>query len=202
MYGRWLTAQQKDERRQDNGDEKRLACHHPSDLLSSLTLEWIGGGQYGVVSPALRALPVRTLHVLSYISVIHLSEPTTDLARRMLTCHRPALGCSLVVPVSCVESTERGATALLFQGEPQRSERYSPQLNPELGMRVHRRPLSCKQRVGDTRQRFPVLAGRRLECFIHLVWLYAVWWVLVPSSWQVQDARSALRSLISLANFP
>ena len=31
-YGRWLTAQQKDER-QDNGDKKRLARHHPSDLL-------------------------------------------------------------------------------------------------------------------------------------------------------------------------
>ena len=37
----------------DNSDEKRLACHHPSDLLSSLTREWIGGGQYGVVLPAL-----------------------------------------------------------------------------------------------------------------------------------------------------
>ena len=53
VYGRWLTAPQKDERRQDNGDKKRLACHHLSDLLCSLTSEWIGGGQHGVVSPAL-----------------------------------------------------------------------------------------------------------------------------------------------------
>ena len=34
MYGRRLTAQQKDERRQGNGDKKRLARHHPSDSLS------------------------------------------------------------------------------------------------------------------------------------------------------------------------
>ena len=32
-----LTAQQKDERRQDNGDKKRLARQHRSDLLHSLT---------------------------------------------------------------------------------------------------------------------------------------------------------------------
>ena len=38
MYGRRLTAQQKDER-QDNGDKKRLARQHPSDLLHSLTHE-------------------------------------------------------------------------------------------------------------------------------------------------------------------
>ena len=64
MYGRQLTAQQKDERRQDNSDEKRLAHHHPSDLLRSLTREWIGGGQHGVVLPALQALPFQTFHVL------------------------------------------------------------------------------------------------------------------------------------------
>ena len=57
MYGRWLTAQQKDERRQDNDDKKRLVRHHPSDLLCSLTREWIGGGQHGIVSPALRDSP-------------------------------------------------------------------------------------------------------------------------------------------------
>ena len=39
MYGRRLTAQQKDERWQNNGDKKRLAHHHPSDLLCSLTRE-------------------------------------------------------------------------------------------------------------------------------------------------------------------
>ena len=64
MYGRQLTSQQKDERRQDNGDEKRLARHHPSDLLSLLTREWIGGGQHGVVSPAFQASPFLTFLVL------------------------------------------------------------------------------------------------------------------------------------------
>ena len=58
MYGRQLTAQQKNERRQDNGDKKRLAHHHPSDLLCSLSRERIGGGQHGVVSPASRASPL------------------------------------------------------------------------------------------------------------------------------------------------
>ena len=60
MYGRRLTAEQKDERQQD----KRLAHHHPSDLLRSLTRERIGGGQHGVVLPALRASPFQTFHVL------------------------------------------------------------------------------------------------------------------------------------------
>ena len=59
-----LTAEQKDERRQDNDDKKRLARHHLSDLLRSPTRERIGGGQHGVVSPALRASPFRTFHVL------------------------------------------------------------------------------------------------------------------------------------------
>ena len=36
---RQLTAQQKDEKRQDNGDKKRLVRQHPSDLLCSLTRE-------------------------------------------------------------------------------------------------------------------------------------------------------------------
>ena len=61
-YGRRLTAQQKDER-QHNGDKKRLARHHPSDLLCSLTRERIGGGQHGVVSPGLRASPFHVLRV-------------------------------------------------------------------------------------------------------------------------------------------
>ena len=52
-----LTAQQKDERQQDNGDKKRLVRHHPSALLRSLTHERLGGGQHGVVLPALRASP-------------------------------------------------------------------------------------------------------------------------------------------------
>ena len=63
MYGRRLTAQQKDER-QDNGDKKQLARHYPSDLLRSLTRERIGRGQHSVVSPALQASPFQTFHVL------------------------------------------------------------------------------------------------------------------------------------------
>ena len=49
----WLTAQQKDERRQDNGDKKGLVRHHARDLLCLLTRERIGGVQHGIVSPAL-----------------------------------------------------------------------------------------------------------------------------------------------------
>ena len=64
IYGSRLTAQQKDERRQDNDDKKRLARQHSSDLLRSLTREQIGGGQHSIVSPALRALPFRSFHVL------------------------------------------------------------------------------------------------------------------------------------------
>ena len=59
-----LTAQQKDERWQDNGDIKRLVRHHPSDLLSSLMREWIGGGQHGIISLTLWASPFWTFHVL------------------------------------------------------------------------------------------------------------------------------------------
>ena len=39
------------------------------------------------------------------------------------------------------------------------------------------------------RRRQTKISGRRLECSIRLVWLYTVCWVLVPSSWLVQDAR-------------
>ena len=62
--GRRLTAQQKDEKRQDIDDKKRLVRHLPSNLLRSLTVERIGGGQHGIFSTALRALPFRTFHVL------------------------------------------------------------------------------------------------------------------------------------------
>ena len=57
MYGRRLTAQQKDER-QDDDDKKRLARYHLSDLLRSLTRERIDGGQHGVVSPALPSFAI------------------------------------------------------------------------------------------------------------------------------------------------
>ena len=48
-YGRRLTAQQKDERRQDNGETKRLARQYLSDLLCSLTCEW-GRRRHSMVS--------------------------------------------------------------------------------------------------------------------------------------------------------
>ena len=72
-YGRWLTAQQKDERQQDNGDRKRLACHHPSDLLHSLTRERIDGGQHFELHH------FRTFHVLRMRHVY------TSLAAQTLT---------------------------------------------------------------------------------------------------------------------
>ena len=74
--GRQLAAQQKDKRRQDNGDTKRLACHHLSDFLHSLTHEWIGGGQHDVVSPALRASPFRTFHVLRVRHLMRMHIPS------------------------------------------------------------------------------------------------------------------------------
>ena len=69
-------AQQRDERRQDNGDMKQLACQHPSDLLRLLTRERIGGGQHGVVSPALRASPFRSFHVLHVRHLRHMRIPS------------------------------------------------------------------------------------------------------------------------------
>ena len=69
--GRRLTAQQKDRRRQDNGDKKRLTRHHPSDLLRSLTRERIGRGQHSVVSQALQASPFQTFHVLRMRHLTH-----------------------------------------------------------------------------------------------------------------------------------
>ena len=74
--GRRLAAQQKDERRQDNGDKKRLARHHPSNLLRSLTREWIGGGQPGVVSPVLRVSPFQTFHVLRVRHLMRMRIPS------------------------------------------------------------------------------------------------------------------------------
>ena len=64
MYERQLTVQQKDERRQDNGDKKLLVRQHWSNLLRSLIREWIGGGQHSIVSTTLRASRFQTFHVL------------------------------------------------------------------------------------------------------------------------------------------
>ena len=86
--GRWLTAQQKDERRQDNGDKKRLACHHPSHLLRSLIRKRIGGGQHGVVSPALRASPFQTFHVLCVRHLMCMRIPSKTRSKK-LTFLRP-----------------------------------------------------------------------------------------------------------------
>ena len=85
MYGRRLTAQQKDERQQDNCDEKQLARHHLSNLLRSLTRERIGRGQHGIVSPALRALPFRTFHVLRVRHLMHMRIPNNDYLADIVT---------------------------------------------------------------------------------------------------------------------
>ena len=69
-------AQQKDERQQDNSDTNRLVHHHPSNLLRSLTCERIGGGQHGVVSPALRATPFRSFHVLRMRHLMRMLIPS------------------------------------------------------------------------------------------------------------------------------
>ena len=53
MYERRLTAQQKDERRQENGDKKRLAHQHWSNLLRLLSRDRDDGRQHGVVSTML-----------------------------------------------------------------------------------------------------------------------------------------------------
>ena len=76
VNGTQLAAQQKDERRQDNGDKKRLARHHLSNLLHSLTREWIGGGQHGIISPALRDSPFQTFHVLRVRHLIRMRIPS------------------------------------------------------------------------------------------------------------------------------
>ena len=69
-------AQQKDERRQDNSDTNRLVRHHPSDLLCSLTREWIGGVQHCVISPALQASPFRSFHVLRVRHLMRMRIPS------------------------------------------------------------------------------------------------------------------------------
>ena len=79
MYGRWLTAQQTDERRQDNGDQKRLARHHPSDLLHSLTREWVGRGQHGVISTALQGSPFLTFNALCVRHLMRMRIPSNSL---------------------------------------------------------------------------------------------------------------------------
>ena len=56
---------------------------------------------------------------LSYISVVHLlGEPTADIACWMLTGYQTLSGGACFV---CVQSTECGAIALLYLGEPQGS---------------------------------------------------------------------------------
>ena len=76
MYGRQLTAEKKDERRQVNDDKKQLARHHPSDLLRSLTHERIGGGQHCITSPALRDSPFRSFHVFCVRHLMRMCIPS------------------------------------------------------------------------------------------------------------------------------
>ena len=68
--------QQKDERQQDSSDTNRLARHHPSDLLHSLTRERIGGGQHGVVSPVDQASPFQSFHVLHVRHLMRMRIPS------------------------------------------------------------------------------------------------------------------------------
>ena len=70
MYGRQLTAQYMDERRQDNGEKKQLARHHPNDLR-------ISRGQHGIVSPALQASPFQIFHVLRVRHLMHMCIPSS-----------------------------------------------------------------------------------------------------------------------------
>ena len=79
MYGRRLTAQQKDERRQDNGDKKRLARQHPSDLLHSLTHErdWQRTAQCRLNSSLSFAISFnRTFHVLHVRPILRMHIPS------------------------------------------------------------------------------------------------------------------------------
>ena len=79
----WETVNCSTKRRQDNGDKKRLAHHHPSDLLRLLTHERIGRGQHGVVS--LRASPFRTFHVLRARHMMRLCIPSIHVCVYMAT---------------------------------------------------------------------------------------------------------------------
>ena len=79
MYGRRLTAQQKDERQQDEGNKKWLARHHPNDYFARWPVNGIGWGQHGVVSTALRASTFRTFHVLRVRHMMRMGIPSYHL---------------------------------------------------------------------------------------------------------------------------
>ena len=53
-YKRQLTAQQRDERWQDNSDRRQLACQHLCNYFARWPVNRIGRGQHGVVSTTLR----------------------------------------------------------------------------------------------------------------------------------------------------
>ena len=52
----------KDER-QNNGNRRRLARQHPSNCFACWPVTGIGGGQHGMVSTELRALPFRPIEL-------------------------------------------------------------------------------------------------------------------------------------------
>ena len=58
--GGLITAQQNDERRQDNGDKKRLACQHWSNLLRALIREWTEDS----TASSRQRFEIRTFHLL------------------------------------------------------------------------------------------------------------------------------------------
>ena len=71
-----LTTQQRDERRQDNGDRRRLACQHLSDLLCSLTGEW--DRRKAARRRLNHALPFHQIkHVFSVRHMIHKRLPSS-----------------------------------------------------------------------------------------------------------------------------
>ena len=57
-----------------------------SDLLCSLTHERIGRGQHGVVSPALRASPFLTFHVLCVRHLMRMHIPSINKHMALYKC--------------------------------------------------------------------------------------------------------------------
>ena len=77
MYGRRLTAQQKDERGQETvtGNDLRVTTR-AIYFARCRTRERIGRGQHGVVSPALGASPFRTFRVLRVRHLMRMRIPS------------------------------------------------------------------------------------------------------------------------------
>ena len=74
--GGLITAQQNDERRQDNGDKKQLACQHWSDLLCSLIRERMEDS----TASSLQRFELQNFHLLHVRHMIrmHIQVDTTS----------------------------------------------------------------------------------------------------------------------------